>query len=42
MRLSHDEEKPSISSFPPRIDRDRVLLRCLLPISECAITECAT
>lgn len=30
MRLSKDEEKPSISSFAPRVDRDR-LLRCLLP-----------
>lgn len=41
MMLSNDEEKFSISSFSPRVDRDRVLLRCLLP-QDMGYTECVT
>lgn len=40
MRLSKDAEKLSIGSFIPRVARDRVLLRCLLP-QDMGHAECA-
>lgn len=41
MRLNKDAEKLFIGSFIPRVDRDRVLLRCLL-LQNMGYGDCAT